>query len=908
MKTHFWNTPFFKRALALSLTLALLAGYALTMRQPPPPTPNNNPERMLSQKGLAAYAQLPLYFIANKGQWEGDIAYSARLGEYAVAFTAEAVLVALGERRVRIHFPGANAVRPVGAQKQTARINYLIGDDPAGWRTNIPTYGQIRYPNLYPGIDLHYAGQGSKIEYTLVVKPGADVSQFQMAFEGAESLRLDEEGNLRILLDGGEVRDTRPLAYQEIGGRRVPVEAAFVLRDAKTIGFAVRGDYDSRYPLFIDPTLEYATFLGGAMDDTARDVAVDGAGNLYVAGYTSSTDFPTQNPYQGAQEASDAIVLKIAPAQDGAASLVYATYLGGSKEDTGEGIVVDGNGNAYVIGSTRSPNFPVTAGAFDTTCGSDGNCNSNPATSYGDGFIVKLNAAGDGLVYATYLGGSNTDVLYRGIAVDGNGNAYVAGYTWSTDFPITAGAFDTTCGTDGNCNYDAQLGDSYPDGFIVKLNPAGSNLVYATYVGGSNRDFFLRLDVDGNGNAYAGGHTWSTDFPTTANAYQQAHAGGDRDVVVAKLNATGSSLVYSTFLGGSHIDEGYGLDADDAGNVYLTGVTHSQDFPTQNPYQSACALGSFGCYDGFIAKIDTTKSNANSLLYATYLGASRIENGYSIAAENGVAYITGWTTSPDFPATANAYDAECGSDGNCDYTNGVRYSDVFIAEIDTAQSGAASLTYATFFGGRRNEYGHGIAADGKGNTYVVGATESSDFPVTAGAFDTTCGSDGNCNYDPNEPYTPYADDFFVAVFTRHADLSASRKEVAPSRLEPSGTLLANALRYTITLSNTGDLAASAVRLTDTLPLRLNLTAGPTCPGYTCGYDGSRRAITWTGSLSAGVSALITYTAQLSAVIGAGESLLIINTAQVNDGQNTPFTLSAVVAVNPRLLYLPLILR
>lgn len=903
------NITFFKKALALSLTLMLLVGCVPQTHSGQTPKADGDPRATLGKRALGAFAQLPRYFIANQGQWDENIAYYLQGGGRAIAFAADAVTISLGEAILRTRFVGAEAAQPVGVEEMATKVNYIIGSDPAKWRTNIPTYGKVAYHDLYPGIDLYYTGENDALKYTLVVEPGTDVSQFRMAFEGTDALRVDETGDLLILLAGGELRDARSYAYQVIGGRRVEVDVAFVLHDSHTYGFAVRGGYDPRYLLVIDPTLEYGTYLGGGKEDQGRGVAVDDAGNVYVVGTTSSTDFPTASPYLGANQGyNDAVVAKIDVTQSGAASLVYATYLGGSEGDTGEGIGVDGSGNAYVTGYTTSSDFPTTEGAYDRSCGTDGTCNYDGLFVYYDVFIAKLNPSGDDLVYSTYLGGSDSDVIYSDIAVDGTDSAYVAGYTFSADFPTTEGAFDRTCGTDGACNYDAQEDEIYQDVFVAKFNPSGSDLVYATYLGGNDRDLGLGLDADESGDAYVAGHTWSPDFPTTATAYQGTHAGGDKDLFVARLNADGSDLVYATYLGGSDLDDCSDIATDGAGNAYVTGDTGSEDFPTQNAYQQTCALGPFGCSDGFVTRIDTTKSNAASLIYSTYLGASRLDHGHGIVVNGSTAYVTGWTTSPDFPTTADAFDRSCGTDGDCNPSpTWVRRSDVFVVEIDTAQSGASSLAYASFLGGGRGEWGYGIAASGTGDAYVIGETQSADFPTTAGAFDKTCGTDGNCNYDPEGILGPYASDIFVAAFSKQPDLSASRKRVSPSILEPPGALLTSTLHYTITLSNTGDLIAAA-RLTDTLPLSLALTAGPTCPGYTCGYDAGDHTITWTGSLTAGVSTAITYTGWLSTVIGAGEPLFIVNTAQVDDGEGAPFTISASVAVNPYLVYLPITLR
>jgi len=757
--------------ISLALALALLLDHAL----PAPPGRDaiaaSNAAGAAQQPEIhAGYARLPLYFIPNQGQMDPGVVYYAQGGGYAITFTADEVVMVLGETVLRGRFVGAEATQPVGADKRTARVNYLIGNDPAKWWTDIPTYGAVVYHDLYPGIDLHYAGAERALKGTYIIAPGADPARIRYRYDGAASLRTDEaRGDLLIALspgaegDGGGVLFERaPAAWQTIHDRRVPVPVRYALfaSDGQNrnpvIGFTLPAGYDPRYPLIIDPTLEYGSYLGGGRGDAGRGIAVDDAGHVYIAGGTDSTDFPTQNAYQGVQGYADAFVAKIDPAQSGVDSLVYATYLGGSGGDTGYGLAVDGNGNAYVAGYTSSSDFPTTPGAFDTTCGSDGTCNGHNSLVYYDVFVTKLNAAGNGLLYSTYLGGSNSDVIYNGIAVDGSGNAYVAGYTWSTDFPVTASAYDSTCGTDGACNADAQASDGYPDIFVAQFNPAGSDLVYATYLGGSQRDFALDLDLNGSGDAYVAGHTESADFPTTTNAFQDTHHGGDKDVIVARLNAAGSDLVYATYLGGSGLDYGYGLAADSAGNAYVIGETWSSDFPLQNGYDGSLSLS-----DAFVSKLDTGNGD---LLYSTFLGGSRYETGYGIAVdEASIVSATGWTSSPDFPTTPDAFDAACGTDGTCN-NDPYRHSDVFIVEMNTTVSGSPSLTYATYLGGSGSERGYGIAGSADGNTYVTGETESADFPATLGAYDDLCGSDGACNYDPNDLVSPYSD-AFVATFS-----------------------------------------------------------------------------------------------------------------------------------------------
>jgi len=847
------------------------------------------------RKSLAAYVPGPYAFLPNRGQRDAASAYYAQGPGYTLDFSQSGVQMATEQTTLEVEFIGARAVQPVGEELLNARINVFLGNDPARWRTGIPAYNRIRYAALYPGADLYYTLDPDILKYTFSLEPGADISRIRLRYEGAQDLWVDAEGALRIPFAGGELRDSRPSAYQEIEGQRVAVAARFVLHGPRSYGFAVGDAYDPRYPLVIDPTLDYGTYLGGSSTETGHDVVVDNQGFVYVVSTAGAGDFPTKNAYQGYRGYSDVVVAKIDPSKSGADSLVYATYLGGSRGDAGEGIAVDGAGNAVVTGFTQSADLPTTPGAYDTACGTDGDCNKQGGNYYLDAFFAKLSADGSALLYSTYLGGSSSDVVYGGVAVDGDA-VFLGGYTLSPDFPVTPGAYDTTCGTDGACNYDAGIDEGHWDLFVAKFDLAQSGagaMVYATYIGGSDGDFGYDLAIDSAGNAYVGGFTYSSDAPTQ-HAYQSAHAGGDKDVYLAKLDPSGGALLYATFLGGSGIDEGRHLDVDDAGNVYQTGETSSTDFPTHNAYQEAYD-------DAFLARIDTTQSGAASLIYATFLGGSGIDMGHGIAHNGaGRVYVTGWTTSPDFPVTPEAYDTTCGTDGTCNY-DAYRRADAFIAEIDTARSGAASLLQSTFLGGSGQDMGYNIASNGAGTFYVTGMTESTDFP-TSGAYDSTCGTDGLCN--PGD-IIPYASDIFLTVLSARPDLSTSRKQVSPSLINSSHALT-HTLAYTLTLANTGDTIADPVRLTDTLPSELTVSTGPVCTLGTCDYQHAAHTITWTGALSPSTALTLTYTGLISAPAEA--SILILNTAQVDDGVNPPFTLTALSAVNPHRTYLPLVVR
>ena len=496
------------------------------------------------------------------------------------------------------------------------------------------------------------------------------------------------------MIQGGEdeVRLHKPVVYQTAvnqgaeGSARHFVDGHYVLKGDNRVSFEV-ASYDPGKTLVIDPVLVYSTYLGG---DAGSGIAVDPSGNAYVTGSTSSSNFPTANPFQAVYGGfTDAYVAKLNP--DGSA-LVYSTYLGGRDSDYGYGIAVDSAGNAYVTGYTESTDFPTAHALQDFRAGEL------------DAFVAKLTPDGSALVYSTYLGGYGgmfEQSYGYGIAVDASGNAYVTGQTGSPSFP-TASPLQAVFG-------------GYLDAFVAKLNPTGSALVYSTYLGGSDYDNGYGIAVDSAGNAYVTGGTVSTDFPT-ANPLQ-AVLGGGQDVFVAKLNPTGSALVYSTYLGGSDFDRGFGIAADSSGNAYVTGQTNSVDFPTANALQPVYGGGpAFDPIemggDVFVAKLNPTGS---ALAYSTYLGGSNGDEGYGIAVDSaGNAYVTGVTLSTDFPTASPLQAVLWGP------------NDSFVAKLNPTGS---ALAYSTYLGGSGSESGSGIAVDSTGNAYVTGGTASTNFPT-----------------------------------------------------------------------------------------------------------------------------------------------------------------------------------
>ncbi len=586
--------------------------------------------------------------------------------------------------------------RVTGLEELSGKSNYFLGDDPKKWRTNLPTYAKVKYTNIYPGVDLVYYGNQRQLEYDFVVQPGADPSVIRLGF--ADSVRLAKGGDLVVGAEGGEVVFHKPVVYQLAADHgqttKEVLQGEYLVGSNRQVTFQVPS-YDKTRPLMIDPTLVYSTYMSGGNMEAGSAVTVDASGNTYATGYTFSLNFPvTSSAFQpklgGVQgSTSNAFVSKLNAA---GSALLFSTYLGGAGFNRGQGIAVDASGNAYVTGWTASDNFPTTPGALQTTSGGGyddafvsklnatgsellystylggssydegrsiaidtaGNAyvtgltySPNFPTTAGsfqtacqleDAFVAKLNAAGSGLLYSTYLGGDSYDEGH-GIAIDASGNAYVTGLTYSSDFPATPGAFQTAFGG----GFDA---------FVSKLNAAGSALLYSTYLGGSGDDVGFGITVDVPGNAYVTGYTYSSDFPTTPGAFQASYGGGGGydDASVGKLNAAGSALLYSTYLGGSGVDAGFGIAVDASGNAYITGGTFSTNFPTT---AGALQTAFSGQNDAFVGELNSTGS---VLVYSTYLGGNNVDQGFGITVDaSRNMYVTGVTFSPNFPTTAGAF-------------------------------------------------------------------------------------------------------------------------------------------------------------------------------------------------------------------------------------------------------------
>jgi Ca2+-binding RTX toxin-like protein len=664
---------------------------------------------------LEDFARSPLSFEVNRGQTDPRVRYLSRGSGYTVYLTEQEAVFSLSGAPSE---PGAPAptLAPLGAALRMALVgtgpkpqvtgrsplpgvvSYFKGSNPAEWQRGIPTFARVGYQEVYPGTDLVFRGTRGALEYDFLLAPGADPGAIALRFEGAQDLRVDRHGDLVISTAVGELVHRAPVVYQEVGGDRRRIEGAYRLHGVR-VGF-ILGAYDRGLPLVIDPVVvRYSTFLGGSGFDGGTDIAVDPYTlQAYVTGVTGSTDFPTtagafDQTHNGGE---DAFVAKLGPT---GAALSYSTFLGGSGSDIGQGIAVDGTGAAYVSGSTfGATDFPTTAGAFDQT-----------HNGGEDAFVAKLGPTGAALSYSTFLGGSGSDIG-QGIAVDGTGAAYVSGSTFgATDFPTTAGAFD-------------QIHNGGEDAFVARLGPTGAALSYSTFLGGSSDDRGLSIAVDGRGAAYVTGDTVDadTDIPATPGAFDQTHNGGFADAFVAKLVPAGAALDYSTFLGGSAVDQGFGIAVDSAGAAYVTGLTIATDFPTTAGAFDESHNGSF---DVFVTKL---LPSGGALSYSTFLGGSSLDLGLGIAVDPvRAAYVTGSTLATDFPTTAGAFDP---------IHNGL--DDAYVTKLGPA---GAALSYSTFLGGSGDDRALGIAVDGNGAAYATGLTEdtTTDFPTTAEAFDRT---------------------------------------------------------------------------------------------------------------------------------------------------------------------------
>jgi hypothetical protein len=644
-------------------------------------------------RGLAS---LPAAFVENRGQWPTEAGFVARKGPMTMRIEPQALGIQIEEPPkavfVRLAFEGSGSgAQVVGSDRLAGAFHYFLGDDPGRWRRDVPGFSAVTCRGLYDGVDLRVHDRPDGFEYDLFLAPGSDPSRVVIRAEGVEGLAFDDDGGLSIRTVCGAIRQPPAIAWQVTAdGARKPVRCRYRRIDESRFGFEIP-DLDPSLAAVVDPGLVWSSFVGGSAWESVYAVAVDAIGAATVVGQTGSSNFPTTpgayDPTYNGVAFSDVFVTRI---DAGGTMLVYSTFVGGTNGEEARGVFVDGNGVATVSGTTSSSNFPTTPGAYDTSY-----------SGSSDAFVFRLGATGGALLYSTFVGGSAGETGAV-LAVDATGSAFVSGTTASSSFPTTPGAYQTTL-----------LGSS--DMFVTRLDPTGSAVVYSTLLGGSAGETGAGVMLDAAGLATVIGTTSSANFPTTPGALRSS-LGGSSDAFVARLNATGTGLLFSTLLGGSAGDTGECLAVEASGNVAVVGVTSSTDFPT-TPGAWDATLN--GASDGFVSRIDST---GTALLSSTLIGGSSGDAVKVIALDrSGAAVVSGVTSSSDFPTTTGAFDSV--QDGSGDAI-GFRVT-----------ANAATLLYSTFLGGTSGETSEGMAIDALGQPVIGGTTSSGNFPLTPGAPD-----------------------------------------------------------------------------------------------------------------------------------------------------------------------------
>jgi len=745
--------------------------------------------------GFSTIAGAPLYFEANAGQFEGAPQFVARGAACSVFLAPTRAEILLGEssaqsvlsentsvRSVTLQLIGANPdSRIAGREPMPAKANYFIGNDPAQWRTGVPLFSRVRADDVYPGVQVtYYANQSAQLEYDFLVQPNAHPEQIRFEVGGADSVRVDAAGNLALKIGADEIQQHKPVAYQESRGVRKNVEVSYHLNRDGTVGFAL-GDYDPGLALVIDPALDFLTYMGGKKLEIGWAITLDAETNVYVAGETLTTALPTTNfiqfgatnfsKFRGGNNAfGDAFVAKY----DNSGALQFLTYLGGRTDDGALGIAYDTNSSAvWITGFTDSTNFPLVNPVRAALTGPNKNANRTFAT---DAFLTKLDPSGSTILFSTYFGGENIDEGV-GITADETGSIYLTGLTDSTNLTgmTPGGSFQTVAG--GNM-----------DAFIAKLMPLGANIytnAYTTFFGGTNTEYGLSIAVDSGHEAWITGLTFSTNLFTT-NALQLTNAfftngivftnlnaqtnsphhntEAHSDAFVAELSSDGMTVPFSTYLGGSNDDVGEKITIDSADNVYVTGYTLSQDFPTNRitvlpvPTDVTNQIVFANLGTNFIAHVFVTEISNRALAYSTHFGGSRGDQGIGIAVDNqGQTYVTGSTTSTNFYPTVllvtnfttkvqhgvtitNYFGIVTNSVAftnlsNTNITVRLKHkgntNDIFLAVLSPEFT---NFNQAILLGGPGEDEANALAVDpGGGAVYIVGSTTSTTNFTTTNA-------------------------------------------------------------------------------------------------------------------------------------------------------------------------------
>jgi uncharacterized repeat protein (TIGR01451 family) len=800
------------------------------------------------------FARLPLAFERNDGQFDDGVRFAARGDGYEVAIGRTGVQLALVERgaaprEVGVRFLGSLAARSMsGAESLPGLTHYYRGNDPRAWTANVPTFGRVRAAGIYQGIDVEYYGRDRQLEYDFLVAPGADPSQIVLTFDGVDRTTVDATGDLLLQVGSRTIRQHRPVAYQIDGDARRAVTADYRLAGGQQVAISL-GDYDRERSLVIDPVLAYSSYFGGTGDEQVRAIAVDGAGNIYLTGVTTSTNFPTANASQGGKSGTnvttDAFVAKLNPA---GTTVFFSTYLGGTGNENGAAetagsIALDANGNVYVAGDTVSADFPTTGNAFQPAFAGGSN---NPA----DGFIAKFTAAGV-LSYSTYFGGQDTDHI-NGLAIASDGDITFSGRTRSSQvegFPLVNAIDTTLAGT--------------ADAFVARLEANGASLVFSTFIGGIGDEFsFYRSGhaIDAQDNVFISGLTSSPDYPTTAGAFRTVRNNSTNDGFVTKVSASGQAILASTWFGGSNGDN---LVSDVAvgptGEIVIVGETNTTTgFPLVNATQGAYQGG---IRDGFVAKLNATLTTA---AFSTYFGGNQRDVVRDVAVDTaGTIHIVGTTGSSAFPLVQPVQATLASA------------NDAFIAKFNPT----GTLTFSTFLGSIQvNEDGMAVAATSTGQTIAGGWTAGNTFPrvnpyqnVFQGGFT----------------------DAWVARIGPGADLGVI-KGANRTTAEPGSQIT-----YTISVSNSGPDAATNVLVVDTLPSSLTLQSCSSTSGGVCSNSGNAVNVHFT-TLPLNNSATITLVARVNPLTAPGAAIannafIQTDSADPNAANNTSTNTVTVVA-------------
>jgi hypothetical protein len=677
----------------------------------------------LSAQVAVGLGGLPLYFEAGPARPDGTAQFIARSREGQVQLSADGAQIALRQLApVQMQFVGASPTAQIHGDAELAgKINYLTGRQPAQWRTGISTFAKVRVENLYPGISTVYYGKEQQLEYDFNLSPGTFPGTIAFRFQGVDKLAVNDQGDLTLTVGSGVISQPKPVMYQLVGGARQAISGGYKILADNTVTFAV-GNYDHQLPLVIDPILSYATYFGGTLGQTAYAVAVNtNDGSIFLAGQTVSKNFVTngwafstsgayQTNFQGGIYTGDAFVARF----DTNYNLIYLTYLGGNGDDQANCLAVDASDHAFVGGFTGSSDFPVTNLTLHSPVGVPGVSNQiggvyqHDTTMYPlDGFVAELSADGSSLVYSTFLGGSQEDAV-EGLAIDGADNVYVTGYTFSTNLPAkNAVAFQLTGRTNQFLNYLACT-NTYANcnAFVAKISNLGTNLDYLTYFGGCFFDVAYSIALDGNSNVYIAGYTSSTNFPNTNSAQKWL-------------------------------------------NLAVNGTNQSY------------------AYDAFVTKFAQANSSMN-VVYSTFIGSTNNDEAFHIAADDSGAYVTGWTTSTNFPNTTlggsgtnTTYPVITTGITNIAYLGYIATTNAFLTKLTNNSAGQAGIAYSVVFGGRFSDIANGVAVDSQGNAFVTGQTTSTNFPTSnyLGTLRST-----NSSRIVNQTYHPAGYNAFVIAF------------------------------------------------------------------------------------------------------------------------------------------------